>query len=171
LEYTADKLKQVSDTYGARSIAFSDRGRPFQDLHKAFVKGLGSPNYTNHDASCARNVDHACMSVTGLGRKDFVYDLKNARHVVLQFRNIFEAINVQEVNNLMDAMEKGCKLTVIDIRANVSATKANRFFMIRPGTDYAFNLAVIHELLTNNTNSLSKNGVFCKTAFQAVSAS
>ena len=82
-----------------------------------------------------------------MGRKAVAYDLKNARHVVLQLRNIFEAINVQEVNNLMDAMENGCKLTVIDIRANISATKANRFMMIRPGTDYAFNLAVINELI------------------------
>jgi thiosulfate reductase/polysulfide reductase chain A len=67
--------------------------------------------------------------------------------VVLQLRNIFEAINVQEVNNLMAAMEKGCKLTVIDIRANITAMKATRFMQIRPGTDYAFNLAVIHELI------------------------
>lgn len=146
-DYTAQELKQVSDAYGARTIAFSNRGGPFQDLHKAFMRGLGSPNYSNHDASCARNVEHACQSLTGMGRKGVVYDLENARHVVLQFRNMFEAVNVQEVNNLLDAMEKGCKLTVIDIRANISATKASRFFMIRPGTDYAFNLAVIHELL------------------------
>lgn len=146
-DYTVEKIKHLSSEYGARTIAFSDRGGPFQDLHKAFTKGLGTPNYTNHDASCARNVDHACISVTGLGRKDWVYDFKNARHVILQFRNIFEAVNVQEVNNLMDGLENGCKLTVIDIRANISAAKANHFFMVRPGTDYAFNLAVIHELL------------------------
>lgn len=84
----------------------------------------------------------------GMGRKSVAYDLKNARHVVLQFRNIFESINVQEVNNLLDAMEKGCKLTVIDIRANISAGKATRFLQIRPGTDYAFNLAVIHEIIS-----------------------
>ncbi len=150
LDYVANKLKAVTEQHGARSIAFSDRGGPFQDLHKAFVNGLGSPNFCNHDASCARNVEHACLSVAGIGRKELVYDLKNAKHVVLQFRNIFEAVNVQEVNNLMDAMEGGCKLTVIDIRANISATKATRFMMIRPGTDYAFNLAVIHELLDKN---------------------
>ena len=57
----------------------------------------------------------------GFGRKGVVYDLSNARHVVLQTRNLFEAINVREVNGLMEAKEKGCKLT-----------------------DYAFNLAVIH---------------------------
>ncbi len=150
LDYVAEKLKGVTGQYGARSIAFSDRGGPFQDLHKAFVKGLGSPNFSNHDASCARNVEHACLSFAGIGRKDLVYDLKNAKHVVLQFRNIFEAVNVQEVNNLMDAMDNGCKLTVIDIRANISAAKASRFMMIRPGTDYAFNLAVIHEILAQN---------------------
>ena len=147
LDYVADKLKGVIDQYGARGVALSDRGGPFRDPHRAFLKGLGSPNYCNHDTSCARNVQHAALSLTGMGRKAVSYDLKNARHVVLQLRNIFESINVQEVNNLMDAMENGCKLTVIDIRANVSAAKADRFFMIRPGTDYAFNLAVIHELL------------------------
>ncbi len=147
LDYVADRLKGVIDKYGARSVALTDRGGPFRDMHRAFLRGLGSPNYCNHDTSCARNVQHASLSVTGMGRKDFSYDLKNARHVVLQLRNMYESINVQEVNDLSDAQENGCKLTVIDIRANISATKADNFFMIRPGADYAFNLAVIHELI------------------------
>ncbi|MEJ2661624.1 MAG: molybdopterin-dependent oxidoreductase [Desulfobacteraceae bacterium] len=147
LDYVAAKLNTVKEKYGARAIALSDRGGPFRDIHRAFLRGLGTPNYCNHDASCARNVQHAALSLTGGGRKAVAYDLKNARHMVLQLRNIFEAINVQEVNNLMAAMEKGCKLTVIDIRANISAMKATRFMQIRPGTDYAFNLAVIHELI------------------------
>lgn len=150
LDYTAEKLQGVIDKYGARGIALSDRGGPFRDFHRAFLRGLGSPNYVNHDASCARNVQHAAQSVMGMGRKGVVYDLRNAKHVVLQLRNIFESISVAEVNDLTDAMEEGCRLTVIDIRANVSASKADRFFMIRPGTDYAFNLAVINELLTND---------------------
>jgi thiosulfate reductase/polysulfide reductase chain A len=147
LDFVADRLQDIKARYGAQAIALSDRGGPFRDLHRALLRGLGTPNYCNHDASCARNVQHACLSLTGMGRKGVVYDFKHARHVVLQFRNIFEAINVQEVNNLLDAMEQGCRLTVVDIRANVSATKASRYFQIRPGTDYAFNLAVIHELL------------------------
>jgi len=147
LDYAADQLKKSIDTYGGKSILFSDRGGPFRDLHQAFVRALGSPNWTNHDASCARNVQHAALSLFGFGRKGVSYDLKNARHVVLQTRNMFEAINVKEVNDLMAAMENGCKLTVIDIRANISATKAHRFMMIRPGSDYALNLAVINTLL------------------------
>ncbi|MBF0412699.1 MAG: molybdopterin-dependent oxidoreductase [Desulfamplus sp.] len=147
LDYTAHKLNAIRKKYGDRAIALTDRGGPFRDFHRAFLRGIGTPNYCNHDSSCARNVQHAALSLTGMDRKSVKYDLKAARHVVLQTRNIFEAINVQEVNDLTDALESGCKLTVIDIRANISATKASRYFQIRPGTDYAFNLAVIHELI------------------------
>ena len=146
-DYVADKLKEVQDKYGAKGIALTDRGGPFRDMHRALLRGLGSPNYCNHDSSCARNVQHASLSISGMGRKSMAYDFKNAKHVVLQLRNIFEAINVQEVNSLMDALENGCKLTVIDIRATITAAKATRYFQVRPGSDYAFNLAVIHELL------------------------
>lgn len=150
LDYAANQLSTIIKNHGGKSILFSDRGGPFRDLHQAFVRGLGSPNWSNHDASCARNVHHAAQSLFGFGRKDLSYDLKNSRHVVLQTRNIFEAINVKEVNDLMAGLENGCKLTVIDIRANVTATKAHRFMMIRPGSDYALNLAVIHTLLNHN---------------------
>ena len=150
LDYVVRGLKDVSDKYGGKSILFSDRGGPFRDLYQAFMRGVKSPNYSNHDATCARNVHHAAQSLFGFGREDLVNDLKNARHVVLQTRNILESINVKEVNDLTSAMESGCRLTVIDIRATVTATKADRFLMVRPGTDYAFNLAVIHELLAQN---------------------
>lgn len=148
LDYVASRLADIRQKYGPESLLFSDRGGPYMDLSRAFVRGFGSPNYCNHDTACARNVQHAALSVFGFGRKELVYDLKNARHVVLQSRNILEAINVKEVNDLLDARDAGCKLTVIDIRANVPGAKADNFFLIRPGTDYAFNLAVINAIIT-----------------------
>ena len=148
LDYVADKLKDIRAKHGPEALLLSDRGGPYMDLTRAFVRGFGSPNYCNHDTACARNVQHASQSVFGCGRKELVYDLKNAKHVVLQSRNILEAINVKEVNDLLDARDAGCKLTVIDIRASVTASKADHFFLIRPGTDYAFNLAVINVIVT-----------------------
>ncbi len=147
LDYVAEKLKDIQARHGKQSVLFSDRGGPFRDHYRAFLKGIGTPNYCNHDSACARNVQHSALSLFGFGRKGVSYDLKNARHVVLQTRNIFEAINVAEVNNLLDAMDEGCKLTVIDIRANIPAAKADNVFIIKPGSDYAFNLAVLHVML------------------------
>ena len=154
LDYTAERLKEIMARHGSKSVLFRTGADPFRDLHQALVRGLGSPNYSNHDSSCARNVMHAAQSLFGFGRKDVVYDLKNARHVVLQTRNIFESINVKEANDLMTAIGQGCKLTVIDIRANLTAMKADRFFLVRPGTDYALNLAVIHELLSQRLHDM-----------------
>ncbi len=148
LDYVAGKLEKIRAEHGPEALLLSDRGGPYIDLTRAFVRGFGSPNYCNHDSACARNVQHSALSVFGFGRKELVYDLKNASHVVLQSRNILEAINVKEVNDLMDARDLGCKLTVIDIRANVPAAKADHFFLIRPGTDYAFNLGVLHLIIT-----------------------
>ncbi|QJT08574.1 molybdopterin-dependent oxidoreductase [Oceanidesulfovibrio marinus] len=147
LDYVADKIKELQAKHGKETVLFSDRGGPFRDHYRAFLRGIGTPNYCNHDSACARNVQHGAMSVYGFGRKTVSYDLKNAKHVVLQTRNIFEAINVKEVNDLLDAMDNGCKLTVIDVRANIPASKADNVFIIRPGSDYGFNLAVLHVML------------------------
>ncbi|MBF0319648.1 MAG: molybdopterin-dependent oxidoreductase [Nitrospirae bacterium] len=78
---------------------------------------------------------------------DMQYDMLNARHIVLYGRNVFEALQVKEANDILDAIGRGAKLTYIDIRATVTASKANRFYKIRPGTDYALSLALINVIL------------------------
>lgn len=146
-DYIAAKLKEIVAAHGARAIALADRSGPFTDLTKSFVKALGSPNYFDHDDTCGKNVNIACQSLFGYGRGDISYDFRNTRHIVLYGRNVFESLQVKEVNDILDAMEAGAKLTYIDIRATVTASKADNFLLIRPGTDYALNLALIHVIL------------------------
>ncbi len=147
LDFITEKLKKVTVEHGSKAIALADRGGLFTDLSKSFIKALGSPNYIDHDDTCAKNVNMACQSVIGYGRGDMGYDFANTKHIILYGRNIFESLQVKEVNTILDAMEKGCKLTYIDIRATVTASKADTFLQIRPGTDYALNLALIHTIL------------------------
>ena len=74
-------------------------------------------------------------------------DYNNSKHIVMYGRNLFEAMEIKAINGLMDAMEDGAKLTYIDPRVSVTATKADRYWMIRPGTDLALNYALIHMIL------------------------
>ncbi|WP_461210935.1 molybdopterin-dependent oxidoreductase [Desulfocurvus sp. DL9XJH121] len=148
--HVADKLADIQARHGKESVLFSDRGGPFRDFHRAWLRAIGTPNYNNHDSACARNVQNSALSLFGFGRKGMAYDFKNCKHLVLQTRNIFEAINVAEVNNVLDARDAGCRLTSIDVRASVTAAKSDNFFLVRPGTDYAFNLGVIHTLIHEN---------------------
>ena len=147
LDYVAEKLGRIIDRHGGRSLFLSCRGGPFLDLPKTFLKAVGSPNFTNHDASCARNVHHASLSLYGLGRKAFNYDLKKCRHLVLYGRNMLESLKVKEAKELMNSIASGMKLTYIDVRQTVTGSKASRFWMIRPGTDYALNLGLIHTII------------------------
>jgi thiosulfate reductase/polysulfide reductase chain A len=147
LDYIAEKMNNIISKYGGRSIMLSCRGGPFVDLPKAFIHALGSPNFTNHDSGCGRNVHHASLSVYGLGRKGFVYDIKNARHLVLFGRNLLESLRVAEVNQVMDMLDAGGRLTYVDVRQSVTGLKATRFFQVRPGTDYALALGMINGVI------------------------
>jgi len=147
LDYIADKLKDVKNKYGAKAIALADRSGPFTDLTKSFLKALGSPNYFDHDDSCAKNVNMACQSLFGYGRSELVYDFSNTKYIVLFGRNIFESLQVKEVNAVLDGMDKGAKMVYIDIRATVTASKADKYLTIRPGTDYAMLLALVNVVL------------------------
>jgi len=149
-DYITDRLKPIVDEYGGKAVALSDRGGPFRDIHRSFIRALGSPNYLNHDTTCARNVQHAALSLFGSGRKTFNYNYKNCKHLVLYGRNVFESLKVSGANAVMEMLDAGGKITYIDIRASNTAMKAARFWQIKPGTDYALNLALIHTIIRDN---------------------
>jgi thiosulfate reductase/polysulfide reductase chain A len=147
LDYIAEKLQETTEAFGGRGIMLSDRGGFFNDLTKTFVHALGSPNYFNHDAGCAGNIHNASLSVFGFGHSGLGFDLKNAKHLVLYGRNIVESLMVKESKAFMGALANGMKCTYIDPRASITACKATRYWQVRPNSDYALNLAIIHEVL------------------------
>ncbi len=147
LDYVGTRLKEIKDTHGGHAIALGERAQLATHVSKTFLKALGSPNYFSHDALCKGSMNTACRSMFGYTDGQMGINYANTKHIVLYGRNIFESINVKEVNTLMDALEKGAKLTYIDPRVNVTASKAHRYWMIRPGTDLALNYGLIHVIL------------------------
>lgn len=134
-----------------KTVALVDRGAGlFGEIQRLIVRGMGSPNYFNHDDFCRKNVDLAYQTLLGYGRPEVGYDWTNTNHIVLYGRNAIEALGVREVNNIVKALENGAKLTYIDVRASKTATKATKYLQIRPGTDYALNLALINVILKEN---------------------
>ena len=147
LDYIADKLKETIEVFGRRGIALSDRGGPFTDLTQTFVQALGSPNYLTHDAVCGANAHNAARSLFGFGHLELIPDLQRAKHLVLYGRNIVEALMVTEAKAFTAALARGMRCTYIDPRATITACKATRYWQVRPNSDYALNLAIIHEVL------------------------
>ena len=149
-DYITDKLKETIKTYGARSVVMSDRGGPMSEFERTFLAALGSPNYFNHHATCSNSVHNAHMSIAGHARNSVDYDYQNCKYMVLFGRNIYESIKTTEAKMVADMQETGGKMICIDVRWNYTAAKSDRFFIIRPGTDYALTLALIHQIIKDN---------------------
>ncbi|MBW1740534.1 MAG: molybdopterin-dependent oxidoreductase [Deltaproteobacteria bacterium] len=147
LDYTAEKCKEIFSKYGSKSAAWCERTNFITDLSKTFTKAIGTPNYFTHDALCKGSVNTACRSLFGYTDAQISVDYGNTKHIVLYGRNIFEAIEVKAVNNLLDAMGKGAKLTYVDPRVTITAAKSTRYLMIRPGTDLALNYALMNVII------------------------
>ena len=147
LDHVTDKLKEIQKKYGRESVVVSSRGGGWQGLYKTFCHAIGSPNYTNHDNTCGRNTHHASKTVQGLARKGLQYDYANARHLVLFGRNLFSSLLISEDRAVMKMLAQGGRLTYVDVRATKTGSKASRFFLVRPGTDYALTLAMTHEII------------------------
>ncbi len=147
LDYVADKLKGIIQEHGAHSVVFGERTNLNTHISKTFMKALGSPNHFTHDALCKGSVNTAFRSLTGFTDAEVGIDYANTRHIVMYGRNLFEALEIKPINNLLNALEKGAKLTYIDPRVSVTATKAHRYWKIRPATDLALNYALIHTIL------------------------
>lgn len=147
LDHVADKLKAIVKKYGGHSVVLGERTQLSTHVSKAFLKAIGSPNHFTHDALCKGSVNTACRSLFGYTDAQMGIDYKNTKHIVLYGRNIFEAIAVKEVTGLMEAINGGARVTYIDPRVSITATKAHRYWMVRPGTDLAVNYALIHAVL------------------------
>ena len=147
LDLVASKLKSAIEKHGPQSVVLGERTQLATHVSKTFLKAIGSPNHFTHDALCKGSVNTACRSLFGYTDGQMGMNYKNARQLILYGRNIFEAISVKEVNTMMSALENGAKLTYIDPRVTVTATKAHRYWMIKPGTDLALNYALIHVIL------------------------
>jgi thiosulfate reductase/polysulfide reductase chain A len=147
LDLVAGKLKEIIGQHGGKSVALGERQNLATHVSKTFLRAIGSPNFFSHDALCKGSVNTACRSLFGHTDAEVGIDYKNTRHIVLYGRNIFEAVSVKEVSSLTQAMENGARMTYIDPRVTVTATKAQRYWMIRPGTDLAVNYALMHVIL------------------------
>lgn len=150
LDYIADKLKNVIEAYGPQSVVLSDRGGPMTEFERTFIAAIGSPNYFNHHATCSNSVHNAHMLFAGHARNTVDYDYANTKYMVLFGRNMYQSIKSWEAKMVVDMQDNGGKMVYVDVRWNYTAAKADKFFIIRPGTDYALVLALIHQTIKDN---------------------
>jgi thiosulfate reductase/polysulfide reductase chain A len=121
-----------------------------EHTYKSFMfNKFGSSNFINHASICLQTtVSGYALTIGGYGQAD----LENAKYVIMAGANRAEAIITPDTMNLFKRTRgRGTKLIVVDPRFTNTASHADSYLAIKPGTDLAFVLALTYQVLLNQT--------------------
>jgi anaerobic selenocysteine-containing dehydrogenase len=145
LDTVAQNLERLKTQAGPESVVFyvgyPKQPRPFA---QRLAVQYGTPNFCTESS--------ACFTATALASR-LVYgqmagpDLRNARCLLVWSANPFYA-NTPGARSLMDVLDGGAKLIVVDPRRTPLASRADLHLQLRPGTDGALALGMAHVILS-----------------------
>ena len=147
----ATSMISIRDRYGSKAFATMSGSGNYGS-----VAGYGPSVLANvfQATSIGLGVDMAIpMGTTqvGLGSSwlggNESLDLSNADLLVMWGCNLTEAM-VQEWHFVADAKDRGATLVVIDPNFSITASKADKWIPLRPGSDAAFGLSVLNVLIS-----------------------
>lgn len=145
LDYTAKRLAGLKEKYGPQGVLFSSSEGFQERFFRTFAQAYGSPNLVRHPSLCLASANLAFFATFGTVPE---YDLENSRYVIMSGANRLESFITPDSMDLMKVLRtKKGKLVYLDPRYTVTASKADEWLPIRPGTDLAFYLALIHVLV------------------------
>ncbi len=144
----ADGLMRIKRKYGAHSLAMIGHGsweKPYHRLAHAF----GTPNTTSpvFGLCCGpRGVSNMLVAGKNLTGNETL-DLENCRYFLMLGRNVTESLHNGETKAWMEGVSRGAKVVYLDPRYTITASKADEWLPIRPLTDHALLLALIHVVI------------------------
>jgi len=155
LDEIAERLRDIRDESGSEYFGMSQgTGRPYMNLTQRFANAFGTPNYTG--------VGHICYApriiagIFTLGRMPVcdVYGFGGGKPacVVIWGCNVTHTgASDGMCGGMVERATDGAKkVIVIDPRRIGPAEKADHWLQLRPGTDGALALAMLHTVITED---------------------
>jgi anaerobic selenocysteine-containing dehydrogenase/Fe-S-cluster-containing hydrogenase component 2 len=165
LDEIAAKLSAVRERHGSEALAIHAGSRTGTLNLIGFIPmfaGLwGTPNRASTEPFCDLSKTVAMEMTQGNAMLPNVYteqDIGSAGLYVYIGDNQAETrpVNFGMVNDWR--LKSGARLIVVDPRLTATASKADQWLDIRPGTDMALGLALVHKILTEQWHDVS----FCE---------
>ena len=146
----ADKLQNLKKEFGPEILSiFSGsigvENLEMMELAQRFKGAFGSPNFISVEGICYRMRIRARQMTFG----KYPVEEMNTRLYVLWGHNP-EQSDFPLLLSIQENLKKGSKLVVIDPRKISLAKKAEMYLSIRPGTDGALALALMHVIIKEN---------------------
>ncbi len=148
LDEIADRFRRIKAEHGAKAVAFGV-GMPKGLDHFVLIRLanlFGSPNVV-----ASQDVCHAPREISGVHTCGFypVADFhRRSSLIVLWGSNITSTNEEGEIcSMLLGQLKRGADLVVVDPRRTPLAEKAKVWLQLRPGSDHALALALLHVII------------------------
>ena len=149
LDEIADRVGKVKRQYGPLAVAgavsnhFVSRGVAMTQL----LRSVGSPNYMINQDLC-QGCRYTAAMLSGVGAQP-ANEIERTRCILVVGKSPSDSSVVQWMH-IKAAKRRGAKLIVIDPRRTHIARLADLWLQIKPGTDAALALSMIHVMFSEN---------------------
>jgi thiosulfate reductase/polysulfide reductase chain A len=140
----AEKMKAIAEKDGPESIVFSAKSGSLTNHFFNFARAFGSPNTFSHISTCPGGRYVTTDIVMGL---NMGMDVENTDYLIHFGHNLYEGIEVADTNAFMKMQASGGKVISFDPRLSIASSKADEYYMIKPGTDTAVILALCNTII------------------------
>ena len=159
IDRIADKLQEQKQKYGPESLAIlSPARRSYSDLIQRFLIVHGRPNY-GHSGICAMQKGFAfSYTIGGMPQAD----IRNSDLIIYWGRQpIYAGPAMDPVRELIDAKKRQVKVIAIKPSVEPDAGMADIWMPLRPGTDAALALAMLHVVVGENLTDRHFVDIWC----------
>ncbi len=156
LDTIARNMTRIKQQHGPEAFVFSQTNvsSPLWEL-TAFIRRLanlyGTPNHMTTTHICNWHRDNGSALTFGKPGDEFAAgwpDFTNTRCMLIWGHNPANTLNAYK-HQINAALKRKAKLIVVDPRRTKTAAKADSWLQIKPGTDGALALGMIHVMLQN----------------------
>lgn len=146
--YVAGNLADLKKKYKNRStVAFASTEGFQEEFFYYLVNSYGSLNTVRHPTLCLSSNIQGWSSVFG----EFPdADLKNAEYIIMLGSDRAQAFITPDSVDFQRYKPKGQVLIVLDPRFTETGAKADRWYPVKPRTDQAFVLGMIHVIINED---------------------
>ncbi len=147
MKEVGDQLKAVWDKYGKESVYVSLSSEPRFGLLAGL---LSASTYVEPgiDIGIGNGLDPATGQNGFYASTNETRDMVNAKFIMINGHNFCET-GMMQARNLLDAIDAGVELVVVDPHFSTTASKAHKWIPITPGTDAAMYQGMISYILDN----------------------
>ncbi|MBW2182169.1 MAG: molybdopterin-dependent oxidoreductase, partial [Deltaproteobacteria bacterium] len=167
LDTIADKFKDIAGRHGWPAIGWT-LGGPGAGTTKfgAYLRLASLTQSTRVSAWGYGDAGLPCGSRVLLGTHmpyGFLYGslisgTSDSELLIVWGANPGESQPLNLMRKIMDAKERGAQLVVIDPRFTITASKADEYIGLKPGTDAALALGLMHVIFNKQLHLSGKNG-------------